>query len=194
MRFRAVLLFALVGLAVGVGLVYYHRETSPTDPPPGDAPKGPLPPGYFEDVTAGSGVAFTYRNGEEAGHATIFESVGGGVALFDFDRDGRLDIFVTGGGSFTGPGKKTITGRPCKLYKNLGNFKFKDVTRQVGLDRLAGGKPWFYTHGCAVADYDNDGWPDLLVTGWGRVALFRNVPVDARDPSRGRKFADVSAR
>jgi hypothetical protein len=65
---------------------------------------------------------------------------------------------------------------------------------EVGLDRLADGKPWFYTHGCAVADYDNDGWPDLLVTGWGRLALFHNEPVDPRDPAKGRKFVDVSAR
>src|SRR5262249_42940586 len=48
-----------------------------------------------------------------------------------------------------------------------------------------GGKGWFYTHGAAVADYDRDGWPDLLVTGWGRVALFRNV--------NGRRFEDVTA-
>src|SRR5262249_19230979 len=53
----------------------------------------------------------------------------------------------------------------------------------------AGGQPWFYTHGAAVADYDRDGWPDLLVTGWGRIALFRNVP----DGKGGRRFVDVSA-
>src|SRR5262249_26085630 len=44
----------------------------------------------------------------------------------------------------------------------------------------------------AVADYDRDGWPDLLVTGWGRLALYHNVPVDERDPARGRKFVEVS--
>src|SRR5262245_12175715 len=120
-------------------------------------------PGYFEDVTPGSGLAFTYRNGEEAGHATILESLGGGVALLDYDGDGLLDVFLTGGGYFDGPDKKVIKGHPCKLYKNLGGFKFKDVTAEVGLDSLADGEPWFYTHGCAVADYDNDGWPDLLV-------------------------------
>jgi hypothetical protein len=147
-------------------------------------------PDLFEEVAA-SGVTIAYRNGEEVRppHLSILESLGGGVALLDYDGDGLLDIFVPGGGYFAGPDHKEIRGRPCKLYKNLGNWKFKDVTKQVGLDRLAGGRPWFYTHGAAVADYNRDGWPDLLVTGWGRVALFKNV----RDPKGGRRFRDVTA-
>jgi enediyne biosynthesis protein E4 len=170
-------------------------RTAPRSGPSGDAvvQPGQFEPGYFEDVTPASGLNFTYQNGADAKHATILESLGGGVALIDFDGDGLLDIFVTGGGMFAGPDKKEIVGLPCKLYKNLGKFQFKDVTAEVGLDRLAGGKPWFYSHGCAVADYDNDGWPDLLVTGWGRVALFHNEPIDSNDPAKGRRFVDVSA-
>lgn len=145
--------------------------------------------GYFEDVTAGSGIDFTYRNGEEAGHASILESLGGGAALLDFDGDGLLDVFLTGGGDFSGTDRKQIIGRPCKLYKNLGGFRFADVTATAGLERLAGEKPWFYSHGCAVADYDNDGWPDLLVTGFGRLALFHNEP----DGKGGRRFVDVTS-
>src|SRR5262245_37139780 len=52
----------------------------------------------FDDVTADSGIDFTYRNGEEANRYTILESLGGGVALLDYDGDGLLDVFVTGGG------------------------------------------------------------------------------------------------
>jgi hypothetical protein len=141
--------------------------------------------GYFADRTPTSGVDFTYRNGEEADHFAILESLGGGVALLDYDGDGLVDIFLTGGGYFDGPDKKQIKGYPCRLYKNLGNWKFKDVTAEVGLD-----KPLFYTHGCAVADYDNDGWPDLLVTGWGRLALFHNLP----DGKGGRRFVDETQR
>jgi hypothetical protein len=150
-------------------------------------------PTLFEDITDKSGVKFAYRNGEDsANHLAILESLGGGVALIDYDGDGLLDIFLPGGGYYTGKDKKEIAGSPCKLYRNLGGGKFQDVTKEVGLDKLAGGAEWFYTHGAAVADYDRDGWPDLLVTGWGRVALFRNVAVDTADPKKGRRFEDVT--
>jgi hypothetical protein len=196
MRARALgVLAAVVVLSAGLYVLVSWRDTPSSAPPFENALKqAPLSTGTFEDVTPDSGLAFTYLNGEDAGHATIFESVGGGVALLDYDGDGLLDIFLTSGGFFDGPDKKQIRGLPCKLYKNLGGFRFRDVTAEVGLDRLADGGRWFYTHGCAVADYDNDGWPDLLVTGWGRVALFHNEPVDPSDPARGRKFVDLSAR
>ncbi len=160
------------------------------EPPPKPAPQ-PVGPPLFQEVSKDCGIDFTYRNGQEAGHFAILESLGGGVTLFDYDGDGLLDVFVTGGGEYTGPDKKQIAGRPCKLYKNLGGWKFKDVTKEVGLDTV-GGQPWFYTHGSAAADYDRDGFPDLLVTGYGRVALFHNVP-DPKAPG-GRRFVDVSEK
>src|SRR5262249_20435423 len=132
--------------------------TSSVPPVPKDEQQD-LP--FFNDVTANSGVEFSYRSGFEAGHFGIIESLGGGVGLIDYDRDGLYDLFITGGGYFGGKDNKEIKGYPCKLYKNLGNWKFKDITKEVGLER-----PWFYTHGVTVFDYDNDGWPDLLVTGW----------------------------
>ena len=152
------------------------------------APMNPMPPRVaapplFRDVTPGSGVNFLYRNGEEAGHYSILESLGGGVALFDYDGDGLLDLFVTGGGEFAGPDKKEIRGLPGRLYKNLGQCKFRDVTAEAKLDR-----PLFYSHGCAVADYDRDGWPDLLVTGYGRLALYHNES----NGQGGRQFNEVT--
>jgi hypothetical protein len=148
-------------------------------------------PDLFERQTH-SGVEFTYRNGEEVvpPHLAILESLGGGAALLDYNGDGLLDLFLPGGGYYDGPDKKQIKGHPCKLYENFGGFQFRDVTRTAGLETLAGGEPWFYTHGAAVADYDRDGWPDLLVTGWGRIALLRNVP----DGKGGRRFLDVSGK
>jgi hypothetical protein len=149
---------------------------------------GPAGPPFFEEVTGASGVSLTYRNGEEGGHYAILESLGGGAALIDYDNDGLLDLFLPGGGT-VGKDDKKIQGLPCKFYKNLGGFRFKDVTAEVGLDR-----PWFYTHGAAVADFDRDGWQDLLVTGWGKLLLLHNEPVDPKDPSKGRKFVDVTAK
>jgi len=174
--------FAAAGLlAAGIAIPACNRRE-----PPRDSPVPETVQAWFRDVTGDSGIDFTYRNGEEANHYAILESLGGGVGLIDYDGDGLLDVFLTGGGSFEGPDRKRIAGRPCKLFKNLGNWKFRDVTRDVGLDTV-GGEPWFYSHGVAVADYDNDGWPDLLVTGYGRIALFRNTAAEG-----GRTFRDVT--
>src|SRR5437879_723754 len=119
-------------------------------------------PDLFAEVAAAAGVKAAYRNGEEGSpHLSILESLGGGIALIDYDGDGLLDIFIPGGGYFDGPDRKQIKGLPCKLYRNLGNFQFRDVTKEVGLADVS----WWYTHGAAVADYDRDGWPDLPVTG-----------------------------
>jgi hypothetical protein len=187
------------GLVLFVGVSLLGGGACGQSPPDGattfeTSPAVSSGPGLFREVTAGSGVAFTYRNGEEAGHFTLLEALGGGLGVLDFDGDGLPDLFVAGGGYFGGPDKKQILGHPCKLYRNLGGFRFEDVTARVGLDKLAGDAPWFYTHGVAVGDYDRDGWPDLLVTGWGRLALLHNEPVDPADPGRGRKFVDVTAR
>jgi RNA polymerase sigma factor (sigma-70 family) len=181
-------------LSIGVGMVYYHApakgaESVPDAKPQVEEEPDKSVPSLFEDMTADSGIDIVYHNGEEAGHLAILESLGGGSAVLDFDGDGLLDIFICSGGKFGGKDNKEIQGLPCKLYKNLGDGKFKDVTAEAGLDI-----PWFYTHGVAVADYDCDGWPDLLVTGWGRLALFHNEPVDAKDPKKGRKFVDVTEK
>jgi hypothetical protein len=156
---------------------------------------------WFREVADSAGVQFTCQSGGEAGHLTVLEFFGAGVALFDYDGDGWLDIFLIGGGGFDRPrgdypaDHQAYTealrkdpprprGEPCKLYRNLGNWKFRDVTREVGLDQLS-----FYTQGCAVADFNRDGWPDLLVTGFGKVGLWKNVP----DGAHGRRFVDVTA-
>ena len=76
----------------------------PADLPPDEAVAA-TGPAWFRDVTAASGLDFTYRNGEEADQYAILESLGGGVALIDYDGDGLLDLFVTGGGYFDGPDK-----------------------------------------------------------------------------------------
>jgi RNA polymerase sigma factor (sigma-70 family) len=187
-------MLALVLLAAGAGTFTNPQTAQPPggvlgngqpvkSRPKAEQRSGPEPGDLFRDVSADSGVQFIYHNG--AGQFAILETIGGGVALIDYDGDGLLDIFLAGGGRFAGKDGKEPKGHPCKLYRNLGNFKFKDVTREVGLDRIG-----FWTHGCAVADYDCDGWPDLLVTGWRGLALFHNQS----DGKGGRRFVEVARR
>jgi hypothetical protein len=136
------------------------------------------PMDWFEDVTKQSGVNFTYRNGQESGHHYILESPGGGVAMFDYDVDGDLDLYFTGGGNIS-KDPVQISGRASALYRNDGNWKFSDVTEESGL-----AKPLDYSHGMAVADFNRDGFPDLFVCCYGASRLYRNV--------NGREFVDIT--
>lgn len=171
----------LIGVAGALVWAFTRGDSGKKDPDPLviKEPEIPDGPAWFRDMTKDSGVEhFVYKNGEEADLYTILESVGGGVAMIDYDNDGLLDLFFTGGGTLEG---EKIKGSPCKLFKNLGKWKFQDVTKESGLDTID-----FYSHGVAVADYDRDGWPDLAVTGFGKVALFRN--------DEGKRFVDVTEK
>lgn len=121
----------------------------------------------FQDVTPNTGIKFTAKNGEQAGHFSILESIGSGVALFDYDRDDRPDILLPGGGKFAaGPQTR---GRDSGLFRNLGQWKFDSVAREAALNTTR-----LYSHGAFVGDFNSDGWPDVLITGYGRPLLFRN--------------------
>lgn len=122
---------------------------------------------HFTDRTASTGVNFIYRNGEESGHVSILESLGGGVAIFDFDLDSQDDLYFTGGGEFVGEGQ--VRGLAGGLYRNLGDWHFSEVASPALLNQ-----PRQYSHGASAADFDNDGISDLLVTGYGGLQLWRN--------------------
>jgi hypothetical protein len=121
----------------------------------------------FIDQAEPAGVRFTYRNGEEAGHVVIPESLGGGVGLLDYDRDGRLDLFLPGGGQVTD--SLALTGAASGLFRGSRALQYRDVSQAAGVAEAL-----HYSHGAAVADYDNDGFQDVLVTGYGGVTLHRN--------------------
>jgi hypothetical protein len=132
----------------------------------------------FTDVTAAAGITWKRFNGESP-DANLIETKGGGVAYLDFDQDGLLDILLVNGGE-TPRGRSPSPVRNA-LYHNLGNGKFEDVAARAGIDRIS-----FYGIGVAVGDFDNDGFPDLLITGYSDSALFHN--------NRNGTFTDVTAQ
>ncbi len=119
----------------------------------------------FTDVTGQTGIAFERDNGFDGESWRIVETVNGGVALLDFDGDGRLDIYFTNGRKID-PGASPPRNA---LYRNLGGLRFEDVSKGSGVDdsRLS--------LGCAVADIDGDGRLDIYVTNDGPNALYRNT-------------------
>ena len=120
----------------------------------------------FTNVTESAGIHWKHTSGESR-DCFLIEAMGGGVALADFNRDGLSDIFLVTGGET--PRGKSVTPPRNALYRNLGNGKFEDVTAKSGIERLP-----FYGMGVAAADYDNDGFTDLYITGYPQSALYHN--------------------
>ena len=120
----------------------------------------------FEDVTASSGIRFVLENSATPERHQI-ETMPGGVAVFDFDNDGRPDIFFANGAEQPSL-RKTSSRLSNRLYRNKGNWTFEDVTGKAGLAGTG------YDIGAATGDYDNDGNVDLFVFGVNHNTLFRN--------------------
>jgi len=142
-----------------------HSKPTP-DPHPSssaEASKGSNIPQLI-DITASTRVQFDHLSSPAKKY--IVESMSGGVALIDYDRDGWPDIYLTNAPSVD----MALAGRKAKsaLYHNNHDGTFTDVTDKAGV-----GFPC-WAMGASVGDYDNDGWPDLLVTCFGGVTLFRN--------------------
>jgi enediyne biosynthesis protein E4 len=156
------------------------RSPLPHQRPRPPAPRSLQADDWFEDVTARTGVQFAYQDGSAAGCYTFLEAFGGGVSLLDYDSDGLLDLFFTGGGSLEpGPPVK-VNGRPSALFHNEGNWTFRDVTVEAGFFHDTS----LYTHGSTVADFDRDGYPDLVVIGFQGLRLYQN--------QRDGRFRDVT--
>jgi hypothetical protein len=124
-------------------------------------------PVYFTDVTARSGLLkFVHKSGV-ADKRYILESPSGGVALFDYDNDGWLDVYLVNGSSFAALSGKEKAPRAA-LFRNNCDGTFTDVTDKAGVAN----ERWGF--GVACGDFDNDGWEDFYVTNFGQNRLYRN--------------------
>ncbi|MEN3335766.1 MAG: enediyne biosynthesis protein [Blastocatellia bacterium] len=153
--------------------------------PPKIAAPTAASPVTFDDITKAANITF-----KQAGSPTSIkylpESMGAGIALLDYDNDGRLDIFFTNGARLEDPMPKGAMPdkREAKYWNRLYHQKadgmFEDVTERAGV------KGEGYSMGVAAADYDNDGWVDLYVTGYGANTLYHN--------NRDGSFTDVTKK
>ncbi len=139
---------------------------SATDPPSLlSPPSSPLGPIVLRDATTNSEIAFRHSDGS-SGERFIVESVSAGLALFDYDNDGLIDIYFPCGAPLRGAVTESLPRDA--LYRNLGDWRFRDVTQQAGLSGLG------YGLGIVVADYDNDGFADIYLNQSGPNVLYRN--------------------
>jgi hypothetical protein len=149
-----------------------YSSEIPTKKPPPPAPQAQSPV-TFTDITSLAGINFKHAPSFTS-VKYLLEAMGGGVAMFDYDNDGRLDLFFTNGASLKDPMPKTEMPdkRDAKywnrLYHQKGDGTFEDVTETAGL------KGNGYSLGVAAADYDNDRYMDLYVTGYGGNHLYHN--------------------
>ena len=177
------MMFLLILLAFGCGpgkssVVIVPKALEPTLPP--SRPVAGLP--WFVDVTAKSKIDFKHFDSGTPNHY-IMETMGSGLGWIDFDNDGKLDLFCIQDVPVRVADRKGTLGTN-KLYRNNGDGTFTDVTEAVGLGLSE------YGMGCAVGDYDNDGFDDLFVTYFGGMKLYHNEA----NPKGGRWFVDVTKK
>ena len=131
----------------------------------------------FTDITAQSGIEFVHTNGSY-GQKFMPETMGGGVAFLDYDRDGDQDLLLINSDYWPGTPEAEQHSPTSALYRNRGDGSFEDVSAATGLAVRS------YGMGVAVGDYDGDGWEDLYLTALGNNRLLRN--------EGGRRFVDVT--
>ncbi|MDQ6653261.1 MAG: VCBS repeat-containing protein, partial [Acidobacteriota bacterium] len=152
------------------GRSYSSEATLKKPPPPVPQAQSPV---TFTDITSLSGVDFK-NAASVTSEKYLLEAMGGGVAMFDYDNDGRMDLFFTNGAALKDPMPKEEMPdkREAKYWNRFYHQKsdgtFEDVTERSGL------KGNGFSMGVAAADYDNDGYTDLYVTGYGGNYLYHN--------------------
>jgi enediyne biosynthesis protein E4 len=124
-------------------------------------------PVIFKDIAAAAGLTRWHHSAGTHNKRLLLEAKGPGVCLIDYDNDGWLDIYLVNGSNYDALAGKTPAPHAA-LFRNNHDGTFTDVTDKAGVTN----ERWGY--GCAVGDYDNDGWPDLYVTNFGKNRLYRN--------------------
>jgi enediyne biosynthesis protein E4 len=167
--------FAVLGLIAAVAVGLYFAAGVPAPLPAlqpiaaaakRDADVAALPAVPLTDATAEAGIAFTHTSGAY-GDKLLPETMGGGVAAFDYDNDGDADLLFVNSSNW--PWKRDDAAEPTlALYQNDGQGKFSDVTAEAGLAIS------LYGMGVAVGDYNGDGWSDLFLTAVGPNKLLKN--------------------
>src|SRR5882724_11899699 len=173
LRSRGAIVVALFGLLVPCSV----PQTRPTSVAGQASPVQPAASSSvaanFTDITSALDINFEY-SASHTSRKYLIETMGSGVALFDYDNDGRLDIFVVNGAQLSDPTQKgTIPQKKGpkdwnRLYHQKRDGTFEDVTEKAGLQGMG------YGMGVAVGDYDNDGFEDLYVTAYGGNRLYHN--------------------
>jgi len=149
------------------------QSPHPKGSPPNRPESGTAVPGRFVDVTEKSGIHFL-QQASKTSKKYLLETMGSGVAVFDYDNDGQLDIFLANGARIDDPMKKGAIPQKDgpsywnRLYHQKPDGTFEDVTVKAGLQGSG------YSTGVAVGDYDNDGFDDLFVAGYGHSTLYHN--------------------
>ena len=155
------------------------QPTSLSAPETASSAKADVPVAKFTDITRPAGIAFSHFNGAY-GDKLLPETMGGGVAFFDFDGDGDQDLLFVNGTDWPWRTNGTAASHTPALYQNDGKGRFTDVTQGSGLEIN------FFGMGVAAGDFDNDGLPDIFLSGVGESRLFQN--------SGGGRFTDITAR
>ncbi len=178
--------FILLAMPLAQAVAAQPAQQNRPSPQTETAPAAPKPaPIRFDDATDASGIHFIHSMGAQA-LGSLLEATGGGCVWFDYNNDGLLDLYVVSGK----PLEDSMHPHPLKvkpdppphnhLYRNNGDGTFTDVTDKAGV------APDMYSIAVTAADYDNDGFVDLLVTGYGKVVLYRN--------NGNGTFSDVTAK
>ena len=183
---RSIIMFGMIGVAALGAFLWSGRsqqepvivEQEARGPQARQAEAVAIPELPFTDVTVAAGIDFIHQTGAY-GERLLPETMGGGVAFFDYNDDGQQDLLLINSDHW--PWQPAPSERPTsRLYRGRGDGTFEDVSVQTGLDLT------LYGMGAAVGDYDADGRVDILVTALGENRLLRNID--------GERFVDVTSR